>query len=199
MKKAIKPVIALVCLLVAVDTATAQAINRLQNPTGEQGLQHWRAYGKGNVSSLQTGITCFVLGNVDYILQDVPITKDDVGMFAVLITRASTEGSNVDGSVAGWPSLYGYMMDPGNSTSGYVYEYFQDPSMGGQPKAGAWEKLWGIYRVPEKTGRIRLFLFPGCKKANTQDNCTSRFRDAGIYLFGTQEEAKDFVRQYQKI
>jgi hypothetical protein len=195
MKKATMQAIALMCLSVVVDSVTAQSINRVQNPSGEQGLQHWRVYGNATAGVSQTG-TCFVLGNDEYMLQDIPITNDNVGLFAVLIARASTEGLNADGSAAGWPSLYGYMMDHGNSTSGYVYDYLQDPSMGGRPKAGEWIKLWGIYKVPEKTGRLRLFLFSGCKKGKTPDNCTGRFRDVGIYLFSTQEEAKDFVKQY---
>jgi hypothetical protein len=158
-------------------------------------LLYWRAYGKATVGECATGGTCFILGNDDYILQDVPIAKDNMGWFAVLIGRATSERLN--GKAAGWPSLYGYMMDPGNSTSGYVYEYLQGQSMDGQPKAsGEWIKLWGIYRIPEKTGRIRLFLFPGCRIGKTPDACASRFRDVGIYLFAREDEAKTFVSQY---
>ena len=197
MLKTIQPAVAFLFLFVAIDAASAQSKNLLQNPNAEQGLQYWTAFGKATVADCLVGSTCFVLGNDDYVLQDVHVAKDSVGLFAVLIARASTEGLNLDGSVAGRPGLYGYMMDPGNSNSGYVYEYLQGPNMGGLPQAsGEWAKLWGIYRIPEKTGRIRLFLFPGCKKGKTPDNCVSRFRDTGVYLFSTEEEARRFVSEF---
>jgi hypothetical protein len=197
MMKAIRPALALLFLVVVDVAVSAQSKNLLQNPNAEQGLLYWRAYGKATVAECSTASTCFVLGNDDYILQDVPIAKEHVGWFAVLIGRATSESLKPGGNVVGWPSLYGYMMDPGNSTSGYVYEYLQEQNMDGQPKAsGEWIKLWGIYKVPEKTGRIRLFLHPGCKTAKTPDGCTSRFRDAGIYLFSSEAEAKSFVSQY---
>jgi hypothetical protein len=190
--KAIKPALTLLYFFVVINAVTAQSSNLLQNPNAEQGLQHWRINGKASVDEGSTGRRCFVLSNDASIFQDVPVTNNRIGWFAVLIAWATS-----DGSVADRPSLSGYMLDPGNTTSGHVYQYLQGPDMLGLPKAnGGWVKLSGIFKIPEQTGRIRLFLRPGCQTGKTPDHCVSRFRDTGIYLFSTEAEADSFVNKF---
>ena len=191
-----KHIVSLTCLLLAVGSASAQGNNLLKNPNGDDGLQSWRAFGNASVVDCSTG-KCFSIHEDGFILQDVSVDESAVGMFAVLIGFASIEEPDSDRSL-GHPYLYGYMMSSGTLRSATIFSYLTGQEMRNHPTAsGEWVKQHGIFKVPEKTGRIRIFLRSGCPRTKPSVNCVSRFRGPGVFLFSTEDEAKAFVGSYQ--
>jgi hypothetical protein len=61
---------------------------------------------------------------------------------------------------------------------------------------GEWVKMWGIFKVPEGTGRIRFFLNQALRQGVPHNGSAARFDDLGLYLFPTEEEAKSFAAGY---
>ncbi len=190
-------IVSVLCLLLAVGSASAQSANLLKDPTGAEGLQAWRVFGNASVSDCPGDGKCFSIHQDGYILQDINIPESSVGTFAVLIGFASIEDTNPEGSL-GHPYLYGYMMNPGEPRGGTIFSYLTGQEMANRPSAsGEWVKQYGVFKVPDKTGRIRMFLRSGCPKTQTASNCVSRFRGPGVFLFATEEEAKTFIGSYQ--
>ncbi len=190
-------IVSVLCLLLAVGSASAQSNNLLKNPTGAEGLQSWRVFGNASVAECPGAGKCFAIHQDGFIFQDIDITESSVGMFAVLIGFASIEETNPDRSL-GHPYLYGYMMSPSELRSATVFAYLTGQEMANRPRAsGEWAEQYGVFKVPEKTGKIRLFLRSGCPNTQTLANCVSRFREPGVFLFGTEDEAKAFIGGYQ--
>jgi hypothetical protein len=184
----------LVAVLAATGAFARAQSNLLQNPNADLQSQFWRAYGQATVESCATNNPCFVLRNGGYFAQDVNISSDAVGGYAVLAARASTERVNPDGSITGLPSLYGYMMDAGNPRGGRVFDYLQGQNMSARHVAkNEWVTLWGIFQVPEGTARIRVFLNQALARDVPHDGSATRFDDIGVYLFTTKQEAQSFV------
>ena len=181
----------LLCL--AGTRAGAQTENLLQNPNADLEAQHWRAFGQATIEEVD-GNRLFVVRNGGHFLQDVVLPKGAVGKFAVLIGRGSSERINADGAITGLPYLYGYMMAPGNPDGGHIFAYLQGRRMlGSATFAGEWVKMWGVFKVPEGTGRIRFFLNQAASRDVPQNGSAARFDDLGLYLFATEEEAKSFA------
>lgn len=181
-------------LLGTVALANAQS-NLLQNPNGDLQTQFWRAYGQASVESCATDNPCFVLRNGGYFIQDVNISSDAVGSYALLVARASTERVLTDtDSITGLASLYGYMMDAGEPRGGRVLAYLQGQNMSplNMPK-NEWVTLSGIFQVPDGTGRIRIFLNQALAKGTPHNGSATRFDDVGVYLFPTKQDAQSFI------
>lgn len=185
-------------LLVSVTVTNAQSRNLLQNPDAGHGTQGWRTYGEATIEDSVDGNPCFVVRNGGYFIQDVNLSADAIGQYAVLIARGSTERVNADGSITGLPYLHGYMVVPGQGTSGNIVTYLQGQKMSLlNMKKDEWKNLWGIFQVPPQTGRIRFFLSQAERKGVPQNGSAARFDDVGLYLFGTKEEAQSFVDSHQ--
>ena len=193
----LKRIVCLTCLLLVIGSASAQSNNLLKNPNGDEGLQFWRVFGNASVTDCAAGGKCFSIHEDGYILQDMNVSESAAGMFAALIGFASIEETNPEGSL-GRPYLYGYFMSSGELRSATIISSLTGQEMGNHPSAnGEWVKQYGVFKLPEKTGRIRLFLRSGCPKTQTSVKCVSRFREPGVFLFGTEDEAKAFVGGYQ--
>ena len=182
----------LLFLCLAAVPTNAQTGNLLQNPKADLDAQHWRAFGQAAVEEVN-GNRCFVLSNGGYFLQDVILPEGAVGQYAVLIGRGSSERINPDGAITGLPHLYGYMMAPGEPNGGRIIAYLQGQQMRSSATlVGEWVKMWGIFRVPEGTSRIRFFLSQALRQGVPHNGSAARFDDLGLYLFPTEEEAKSF-------
>ncbi len=180
-------------LMAAAQLANAQT-NLLQNPAADQQSQSWRAYQQATIEPCKPNNPCFVLRNGGYFLQDVSIPADAVGQFALLIGRASAERVKPDGSITGLPYLYGYMMDGDDPRSGKIIEYLQGQEMmAHQVSENEWRTLSGIFKVPEGTKHIRIFLKQALAKDSPHDGTATRFDDVGVYLFQTKQEAQSFL------
>jgi len=183
----------LITLIATPNLVNAQS-NLLQNPNGDLQSQSWRAYQKATVEACATNNPCFVLRNGSYFLQDINIPADAVGQYALLIARASTERVKPDGSITGLPYLYGYMMDSTDPGSGKIIDYLQGQEMlARHVTENEWRTLWGIFKVPDGTKSLRVFLKQALAKDSPHDGSATRFDDVGVYVFQTKQEAQAFL------
>lgn len=177
----------------AASTHHAQSRNLLENPNADQGVKLWRAFGEATVEVGVGNDSCFVVRNGGYFFQDVLLTNDAVGQYAVLIGRGASERINADGAITGLPYLYGYMMAENGDS---VLAYLQAPQMLARPNIrDDWVDMWGIFRVPEKTKRIRFFLNQGLRNGVPHNGSAARFDNLGLYIFAAKEDAEAFVHQ----
>lgn len=175
----------------------AQSRNLLQNPDANQGPEFWRSIGDSTIEVGTGNNLCFVVRNGGYFIQDVAVPDDAVGQYAVLIGRGASERINPDGAITGLPYLYGYMMEQGPPNEGKVLAYLQGQQMRANTKMiDEWVDMWGIFRVPEKTKRIRFFLNQALQRGVPHNGSAARFDNLGLYLFATKEDAQAFVSQY---
>ena len=134
--------------------------------------------------------SCFVVRNGGYFFQDVLLTDDAVGQYAVLIGRGASERINDNGAITGLPYLYGYMMEEKGDS---VLAYLQGQQMLANTRMrDEWVDMWGIFRVPEKTKRIRFFLNQALRNGVPQNGSAARFDNLGLYLFAVKEDAEAF-------
>ena len=184
--------------LFAIGTMLSGQTNLLQNTNADLGSKNWRVYGQSTVEEFEDS-RVFVLRNGGYFLQDVILNRLDVGQYALLIGRGSSERINLDGAITGLPNLYGYMMDGGNPSGGQIYAYLQDMSttLAHPSRPNEWVIMWGVFQVPEKTGAIRFFLNQAERKGVPHNGSAARFDDLGLYLFDTEREALDFAKAYK--
>jgi hypothetical protein len=187
----------LLCFLLATVLTNAQSTNLLQNPNAEQDTQYWKANGQATVEMLNDNNPCFVVRNSGYFYQDVIVPHDAVGQYAVLIGRGSSERINSDGAITGLPYLYGYMMERDDPNGGRVLDYLQGQNMLGSAKSrDEWVVMWGIFRVPEGTKKIRFFMNQAERGGVAQNGSAARFDNVGLYLFSKKEDAQAFVKGY---
>jgi hypothetical protein len=57
-----------------------------------------------------------------------------------------------------------------------------------------WSWLWGIFRIPPGTAQIRFFLMQSQLRGEPHEGLPARFDDLGLYIFSTEEAARNFVR-----
>jgi hypothetical protein len=175
----------------------AQSRNLLENPNADQGLRLWRAFGEATVEVSTGNNLCFVVRNGGYFFQDVLLTDDSVGQYAVLIGRGASERINDDGAITGLPYLYGYMMAEGPPHGDIVLANLQGQQMLAKTMfRDEWVDMSGIFRVPERTKRIRFFLNQASRNGVPHNGSAARFDNLGLFLFAVKEDAEAFVRQY---
>jgi hypothetical protein len=173
----------------------AQSRNLLENPNADQGVKQWRAFGETTIEVSTGKGLCFVVRNAGYFFQDVLLTDNSVGQYAVLIGRGASERINDNGAITGLPYLYGYMMTEGNGD--FVLAYLQGQQMLAKTSfRNEWADMWGIFRVPERTKKIRFFLNQALRNGVPHNGSAARFDNLGLYIFAVKEDAEAFVRQY---
>jgi len=176
-------------------SAFAQSNNLVRNSDGDEGLQFWRVFGNASTADCPAG-KCFAINQDAFVYQDTDVSDSATGMYALLIGFASIELAN--SKPVGVPHLHGYFLTGGELRGATLLANLSGQEMEKRPGAdGEWVKQSGVFRVPAKTGRIRIFLSSGCGKTEASTNCVSHFRRAGIFLFATEDEAKAFAANYQ--
>jgi len=193
----VRNVAILVSFLLITAAVQAQTKNLLQNPNAETEGVHWRAFGDAVVENGGPGGLHFVTRNRGYFFQDVPLTRETAGKYALLIGRVSSERINRDGAITGLPYLYGYMMaDP---KGGKISEYLQGQNMLGRARdKNSWVVVWGVFEIPDGTTTIRFFLNQAERQGVPQNCSAARFYDLGLYVFDTKDEARVFVEMYSE-
>lgn len=187
----------LICLFFAVPIISAQT-NLLLNPNADSKSENWQVLGQATVEEFN-GDSVFVIRNKGGFVQGVNITESDIGKFALLIGRGSSERINADGAITGLPYLYGYMVDSSNPKGARVSAYLQGQQMrAGTSYQDEWVTMFGIFRVPEKTDTIHFFLNQAERKNVPQNGSAARFDNVGLYLFETEKEALEFVKSYKQ-
>lgn len=184
------------CVLLLAGSASGQSNNLLKNSNGDEGLQSWRVFGNAAVTDCPGAGKCFAIFQDAFIFQDIAVSENAAGMFAVLISFASIETN--PGAPLGHPYLHGYFMNSVDLKKAAILANLSGQDMSSPPTANAaWIKQHGVFKVPEQAGAIRIFLHSGCPKTGSSATCVSHFRAAGIFLFSTEDEAKVFANAYQ--
>ena len=187
------------CVLLVAGSASGQSNNLLNNPNGDEGLQSWRVFGNAAVSDCPGAGKCFSIFQDAFIFQDIAVSENAGGMFAVFISFASIENSGGPSTgPLGHPYLHGYFMNSVDLKKAAILANLSGQEMSRPPtENAAWIKQHGVFKVPEQAGAIRIFLRSGCAKTASSASCVSHFRSAGIFLFSTEDEAKAFANAYQ--
>ena len=94
-------------LLSASTLAFAQPENLIKNSNGDGDGKEWKGYGNAKIERCGGGGNCFVLRDGGYLIQDVDVSDNTVGQYALLIGRARGEGA----STTGRPYLQGRFME----------------------------------------------------------------------------------------
>src|SRR5215475_14007112 len=188
----------LLWFLLTTSLANAQSTNLLQNPSANDGANHWRAFGDATIEETLESNPYFMVRNKGYFLQDVTLPEGSAGKYVLLIGRVSSERINADRAITGLPYLYGYMMEDAKPRGGWILSYLQGQQMICRwIKENEWATAWGIFQVLDGTGAIRFFLNQAEQKDIPQNGSAARFDDLGIYLLDTEEEASAFVETYK--
>jgi hypothetical protein len=197
-KRFIKYAELLLWFLLTTSLTDAQSNNLLQNPSADDGANHWKAFGEAVVAQTPENGSHFMVRNKGSFQQDVTLSEDAFRKFALLIGRVSSERINGDGAITGLPYIYGYMMDGVNFGGGRILSYLQGQQMlCGARRENEWVMAWGIFQIPDGTGAIRFFLNQAERKDVPQNGSAARFDNLGLYLFDTEKEANDFVKAFK--
>src|SRR5215467_5269421 len=147
-------------IIFMLGSALAQSSNLVRNASADEGLQFWRVFGNASAADC-TGGKCFAINQDAFIYQDVDVTDSATGMYALLIGLTAIEQANP--KAPGLPYLHGYFLTAGELRSATLLANLSGQEMENHPGAnGEWVKQSGVFRVPAKTGRIRIFLRAGC-------------------------------------
>ena len=196
MKEVMSKIAVPLTILMMLGFAVAQSNNLVRNPDGDDGLRSWRVSGNAAASDCISLGKCFAINQDAFVYQDVDLPDNVTGMYALFISLASIEQSNT--TARGRAYTHGYFMTGGELRKATILANLSGQEMESPPTTnGQWVKQFGVFRVPEQTGRIRIFLRSGCGKAENSIDCVTHFRRAGIFLFGSEDEAKAFVSSYQ--
>lgn len=168
--------------------------NLVKNPYGNQDVQFWRTKGDVSVETDHEDNSYFMIKYSGEIWQDVALQEGDAGRWALLISFSYSERINRDGDQTGLPYLYGYMLN--REDDHRIDAYLQGQNMmHAVDQPNKWGVIWGVFQVPETTGSIRLFLQQADGRY-AQDGSAACFDEPGIYLFDSEEEAKNFAKEY---
>lgn len=186
-------------ILAGAISVTAQ-VNLLVNPNADLGSNGWRAFGNSTIDEFD-GKKVFTIrdGQTHNFSQDVEVSEFDTGKYALFIGRGSSERSNGNGVITGLPYLYGYMLKTKDRSGAKINGYSQGQQMlGRSSKADDWVTMYGIFAIPHGTVAIRFFMMQAERSDSPQNGSAARFKDLGLYLFKTEQEALKFVKTYDK-
>jgi len=188
----IRPILILLIAFLLAAAASAQR-NLLLNPTATTDQSGWRAVGAATIEEFD-GKARYVIRNRGSFYQNVLINEKDAGKYVLLVGEGSSERINLDGSITGLPYLYGYMTDKPDRRGNRIYAYLQGQQTLGRTNAkDSWVRMYGIFRIVEKTQGIDFFLNQAERKDSPQNGSAARFDNLGLYIFDSEGEAKRFV------
>jgi WD40 repeat protein len=169
--------------------------NLLKNPYANQDTSFWEIKGDVSIEPDVEDNSHFVIRYSGMFWQEVSIPGAH-GRWALLIAHSSSERINDEGDddQTGLPYLYGYMLN--SKDTNRIDAYLNGQQMlHSLREPDEWGVIWGVFQVPEGTGAIRFFMQQADGRT-AQNGSAARFDDPGIYLFDTQEEAKEFAKKY---
>jgi hypothetical protein len=191
--------ILLSCFVLSTAFVNAESLNVLNGPNADVDLEYWITAGDTVVEEVD-GDPCFVIRDGGYFAQEIVLSDNTDGQFAVLTGLVSSKRSNTTGTITGMPYIYGYMMeaeDLDNGATAPIHTFLQVLDDRYDIKSDSdWLPISGIFPVPEDTGRIMVFLKQAKQRGIAYNNSESRFDDIGVYLFSSAEEARAFVDEY---
>ena len=187
------------CFLLSTAVVNAESLNVLNGSNADAGLDYWVTAGNTVIEEVD-GDPCFVIRNGGYFAQEIVLSDNAAGQFAVLTGLVSSKRTNTNGTITGMPYIYGYMMEAenqNNGATGPIHTFLQVVDNRDNVTSDSdWLPIWGIFPVPEDTGRIMVFLKQAKQRGIAFNDSESRFDDLGVYLFSSAEEARAFVDDY---
>lgn len=191
--------IALSCFVLLTAVVHAQSLNVLNGSNADVDLEYWITAGNTDIEEVD-GDPCFVIRDGGYFAQEIALPEDAAGQFAVLTGLVSSTRTGTNGAITGLPYLYAYMMNDGNVNNGgnaLIHSFLQvlDDRSDINTESN-WLPIWGIFAIPEDTGRIMVFLKQAKQRNIAYNNAEARFDDLGVYLFSSADDARAFVDEY---
>jgi len=187
------------CTLLLPQYVHAGSPNILNGPNADSDTGYWVAAGNSDIEEVD-GDPCFVIRDGGYFAQEIALSRETAGQFAVLAGFVSSKRMVADATITGLPYIYGYMMkaeDMNNGTASPIRSFLQVVDDRSHMTAQSdWLPIWGIFQVPEDTGRIMVFLKQAKQRGVSYNNSEARFDDLGVYLFSSAEEALAFVDEH---
>lgn len=170
--------------------------NVLVNPSAEDGLASWTAFGDATAHTMpESGRTVFSLESTSsaaaYVLQDVSLPAGSGGKYLLLIGYGWVAHA-VPGSITRHPTLYGYEMN----ADGFIVSYLQGQNMRHDAAARTWETMDGIFQLDAAAHEIRLFLMQAHGAGDPPDGTRAVVDDVALMLFDTLAEAQDYRDYY---
>jgi uncharacterized protein len=164
--------------------------NLLKNPSADQGMQYWKAYGEATTEYMSPENPYFVVRHKGYIMQDVPL-PNAAGKYVLIIGRVSSEWINANSAITGLPYIFGYMLEeePQRTVTGYIEG---QNLLCSAEKEHEWVYAWGIFEVPRKSGRLTFILQQKKSPGVAKYGSAARFDDLGVYLFKSKEKAQSY-------
>ncbi len=164
--------------------------NLLQNPDARGGGFAWKFLGDAGAEQVSSG-SCFFVRNRGTAIQDIVLPPGAVGKHLLVFGRLSSERINPDGGITGLPRLSGYLM---MASGGEITVNLQGQQLIYRLTApNAWAPAYGVFQIVPKSGRIRLLLGQAEGATVPQNGSAARFKDLGLYLFDSREEAELFL------
>lgn len=187
------------CVVLSTAFVNAESPNILKGTNADANLEYWISAGNTVIEEVE-GDPCFVIRDGGYFAQEIVLSDNTKGQFAVLTGLVSSKRADMDGTITGMPYIYGYMMaaeNLNNGTNTPIHTFLQVLDDRYDIKSDSdWLPIWGIFPVPEDTARIMVFLKQAKQRGIAYNNSEARFDDIGVYLFSSAEEANAFVDEY---
>lgn len=178
--------------LSALSICRAQSVNLLKNPGAENGEENWKAHPSSAIER-ESGNSVFVVHG-GYFIQHVNLPKNSVDKFIVFIGSAASDRSFTTGNWEGRPAISTQFMRHWNERGSTITGSINGEKMISRAeKANEWSYVWGIYQVPVGTNVVSYGISQGLNPNVPSDGSTVKFDDSGLYLFDTEQAAKDFV------
>lgn len=150
----------------------------------------WKFQGDAGVEQSSSG-PCFIIRNRGTGIQDIALPQESVGKYILVFGWLSSERTNPDGAITGWPTLGGYLTTPRGSE---ITVYLQGPQLRYSATVpNAWASAYGIFQIVPKSEQISLHLGQAEAASVPQNGSAARFKDLGVYLFDSREEAQLFL------
>lgn len=170
-----------------------QGTNLLPNGDMNLGRQNWEFY--GTVASVEGGNPRFRLlgddttGAAAFQVVRLPEPRPK---YALVIARAKATRIPPD-EMSGLPYLWGHF----KGSDGNAITFLQDYNMIlRNTPAEEWGIVWGTFDIPPDAVWLHLELGQALHANGTRVGNPADFDDAGIYLFDSQIDARDFAEQY---
>ena len=174
--------------------AEPRPTNLLDNPDAILSQSRWLAFGDAKIESCG-GDPCFVVRSHGTFQQVVILPADAAGKYLVLIGSGSSERINSDGAITGLPYLYALVA----TADGRRYlAYLQGQKLRAAPaEPNVWVTMSGVFALPEGAAQVIVDLNQAERRDVPQNGSAARFDHLGLYLFGSEADARAFVETWK--
>jgi hypothetical protein len=168
--------------------------NLLDNVDADQGLMHWLRSGDAQVDSC-AGNACFIVRSGGSFYQTVVLPQDVAGKYLVLIGSGTSQRINADGGITGLPYLYATIR---NAEASRILGYLQGQQLRARPAdPDEWVTMSGVFLMPAGSTTLQFELSQASARGVPHNGSAAGFDHLGVYVFGSESEARSFVAQWR--